>query len=163
MTDRNSPLTQRVRRLLGTGSLNPDALAPPIASPTAHGQVRPDTGTLFENQIDRLSAALRELYAIDRQREAELCQMREQAHIAEEHARALTETLAQLDTLIAEVNHLLHPAAEPPHATTLFERMRVRATPASEHAYREALIIWAAGLLDLRARLAALVGEDSDG
>ncbi|NTU79853.1 MAG: hypothetical protein HGA45_10695 [Chloroflexales bacterium] len=154
MTDRTSPLTQRVRRRIGTGGLSADA-GPPSVSPG--GQAHPDTGALFETQIVRLSSALRELYAIDRQREAELRQMREQARLAAEHARALAATLAQLDALIAEVNRLLQPAPDPPPSSTLFERMLAHAAASSEHTRREALIAWASGLIDLRTRLAALL------
>jgi hypothetical protein len=155
LTDRTSPLTQRVRRLLGTSGLSANPGPPPTPP---DGPARSDTGTLFETQIARLSTALHELYAIDRQREAELRQMREQARLAEEHARALAATLAQLDALIAEVNRVLQPAPDPPPASTLFERMLARASASSEHSRREALVVWASGLIDLRTRLAALAG-----
>lgn len=160
MNDHSSPLSQRVRRLLGTGALPaepPEPLAPPARRPH-------DTGALFESQIGRLSSALRDLQTIDRQREAELRALRERLAIAEAlHRRDLAQRLGpavrRLDALIAEAAHLLQPAP-PPAAATLFERMRAQAALAgAEPARREALLAWASALVDLRAQLAELADE----
>jgi hypothetical protein len=161
VTDHTSPLTQRVRRLLGANSLTPEAEGSHASS---NGHRRPDTGVLFENQITRLSHVLRELHAIDRAREAELRQLRERVAIAEAMAHAelverLAPTIAQLDALIGEAARLLQPTAELPPAATLFERMRIRATAVTDQARREALVTWASSLLDLRTQLAALLEE----
>jgi hypothetical protein len=161
VTDHTSPLTQRVRRLLGASSLPPEVDSPHV---TPNGHRRPDTGVLFENQITRLSHVLRELHAIDRAREAELRQLRERVAIAEAVAHAelverLAPTIAQLDALIGDAARLLQPTAEPPPAATLFERMRVRATTVTDQARREALVAWASSLLDLRTQLASLLDE----
>lgn len=186
MTDHSSPLTQRVRRLLGTSRFVAQAEPPPTpAAPLAHGPAapplthapagssvtphnprRPDTGALFESQITRLSLVLRELHAIDRAREAELHQLRERLAVAEAVARAelverLTPTIAQLDALIGEAARLLQPQPplEPPPTATLFERMRAQSVAASDQTRREALVAWASALLDLRTQLGALISE----
>lgn len=161
MNDQPSPLSQRVRRLLGTSALIAEG-RPEHPPPNGH---RPDTGLLFESQISRLSSALRDLRAIDRQREAELRALRERIAIAEAVAQAalverLSGALGRVDALIEEAARLLQPPPDPPPANTLFDRMRARAT-ASNHelARREALVTWASALIDLRAQIAAVLDE----
>ncbi|HMQ33787.1 MAG TPA: hypothetical protein PKD53_23845, partial [Chloroflexaceae bacterium] len=76
MNDYSSPLTQRVRRLLGASGYAQEAERPSSSASGAPGasgaraapraQRRPDSGALFESQIHRLSQVLRELHAIDR-------------------------------------------------------------------------------------------------
>lgn len=171
VSDRLSPLSQRVRRLLGTGSLSLDnhhrahAEADPPAErkPTAPvaGQ-RSETATLFEARITKLSHVLDELRAVDRQREAELRTLREQLSTAHEHTRhKLTEnlhaTLAQIDALLAIGQRLLDPPPLPP-PTTLFERMRSRM--GHRHLDPEQRVIieeWVAGLRLVRERLIGLI------
>jgi len=173
VNDYSSPLTQRVRRLLGTSSFAQEAERPSRSANGAHSaagnsaatraQRRPDSGALFESQINRLALVLRELHAIDRAREAELRQLRERLAIAEAlaHARMserLTPLVAQLDALISEAARLLQPMPPPPPTATLFERMRARAA-VSDQESRAALLSWASALIDLRTQLAALTEE----
>lgn len=160
MNEHTSPLTQRVRRLLGTGALQAELPPPP-----ATGARVPDTGALFESQLSRLSAALRDLRTIDLQREAELRALRERLAIIDAvHqvavAQQLAPALSRIDTMINEATHTLQPAADPPPAATLFERMRARAAARdSEQSHRETLMALATALVDLRAQLASLVEE----
>lgn len=170
MTDHTSPLSQRVRRLLGAGSHATADEVPPqngrhAATHGHHGQGRPDTGVLFESQIARLGNVLRELHAIDRAREAELRHLRERLAIADAQAQTalverLAPTIAQLDALIGEAARMLQPAPEPPPAATLFERMRARSAATGQQTSREALLAWASALLDLRTQLAALIDQE---
>lgn len=168
VNDYPSPLTQRVRRLLGTGAFAQEAERPPRSTNGAHAAPRPphrpDSGVQFESQINRLSLVLRELHAIDRAREAELRQLRERVAIAEAvaHARLaerLVPLVAQLDAMIGEAARLLQPAPPPPPSATLFDRMRARAAAGGDQAGRAALVAWASALIDLRTQLAALVEE----
>jgi hypothetical protein len=161
LNEHPSTLTQRVRKLLGTGPLageRPD-------QPAAPERQASDSGALFESHISRLSSALRELRAIDRQREAELRSLRERLAIVEElhrltTAERLTPALRRVDALIEEAARLLQPAPEPPAAATPFERMRARAAARNtDAALRAALVTWAVALMDVRAQLAALADE----
>lgn len=160
VNEHTSPLTQRVRRILGTGALQAERPAAPAASARV-----PDTGALFESQLGRLSAALRDLRAIDLQREAELRALRERLAIVEAVqqlavAQRLAPALSHIDTMITEATRVLQPAPEPPPTATLFERMRARAAARdSEPSHREALLGLAAALVDLRAQLATLLEE----
>ncbi|GAB4425302.1 MAG: hypothetical protein OHK0015_05200 [Chloroflexi bacterium OHK40] len=170
MSDQASPFTQRVRRLIGSGVPDPQASPPPNRPqseppPPPPGPRFLDTGVLFESQIGRLSAALRDLRAIDRQREAELRALRERAAIADAVARAtlaaqIAPALARIDALIHEAARLLQPLPELPPGATLFERMRARRTAASlTPTQRDALVAWAAMLADLRTQLAELMED----
>jgi hypothetical protein len=160
VNDPRSPLSQRVRRLLvrdGGGAV-------PLPHPPPHQ--RPlDSGMLFESQLARLSKTLRDLRAIDRQREAELRALRERVAIADAVAQAafaerLAPALARIDGLVAEIALLLQPPPEPPPSATLFERMRARRTPTQlSQAQRELLLTWAGLLADLRVHLAAMAEE----
>jgi hypothetical protein len=149
-----------VRRRLGA-ELRPQE--PPAAPPLSSRVI--DTGLLFESQLSRLSASLRELRAIDRQREAELRALRERLAILDAvHqvgvAKRLTPTLQRLDALIEEASRLLQPPPAPPPTATLFERMRAQTyASAPGSASRELLVAWAAALIDLRAQLAEFVQE----
>lgn len=146
MTERSSPLNQRLRRLLGTGNLS----APPV--PTAETGRPRDTGLLFESQITRLSQALIDLRTIDQQREAELCALREQIGLAQGRTQL---ALAELDALITLVERQVAPA---PPADTLFERMRARSTTAALGSERRTeLLEWAAALRRVRAKLREII------
>jgi hypothetical protein len=161
VSDRLSPINQRVRRLLGTGSLNhadfSDQVQPP--APPSRG----DTGTLFEARIAKLSHVLDELRAVDMQREYELRALREQLLIAHERARrelcaALAPALTEIDVLLHRGKALLAPPEEPP--ATPFDRMRARrASQHSEARQREQLAALVAHLAAVRAQLAALAEE----
>jgi hypothetical protein len=120
---------------------------------------------LFESQLARLSKTLRDLRAIDRQREAELRALRERVAIADAVAQAafaerLAPALARIDGLVAEIAVLLQPPLEPPPSATLFERMRARRSAAQVTlAQRELLLGWAALLADLRLHLASMAED----
>jgi hypothetical protein len=160
VNDPRSPLAQRVRRLLvreGRGA---------VALPHPPPHQRPiDSGMLFESQLARLSKTLRDLRAIDRQREAELRALRERVAIADAVAHAvfaerLAPALARIDGLVAEITVLLQPPPEPPASATLFERMRARrASTGVTQAERELLLGWAALLADLRLHLASMAED----
>jgi predicted RecB family endonuclease len=120
---------------------------------------------LFESQLSRLSTTLRDLRAIDRQREAELRALRERVAIADAKAQAvfaarMKPALAQIDAMLGQVSVLLQAPLEPPPSATHFERMRARRSTATlTAAQRETLLSWAGLLADLRVHLAALVEE----
>lgn len=177
MSERLSPLTQRVRRLLGTGSLAPPTL--PIShergseiAPLPHSQHhqphRPtsDSAALFETRIASLSHLLEELRSVDRQREAELRAMREQISDAHEQARldllrSLEQALAELDDALRISRTLLTPPEQLP-ATTLYERMRARIAAGQrpdsrQHELTRALLITLSGV---RERLRQIVGTE---
>jgi hypothetical protein len=146
VTERSSPLNQRLRRLLGTGSLS----APP--APIAETGRPRDTGLLFESQITRLSQALIDLRTIDQQRETELCTLREQIGLVQIRTQV---ALNEIDALITLVERQVVPA---PPADTLFERMRARsATAALSSERRTELLEWAAALRRVRAQLRAII------
>jgi hypothetical protein len=147
-----------VRRRIGAGALQ--------AQPTAAiDSSAIDTGALFESQFGRLSAALRELRAIDRRREAELRALRERLAIIEAVHQATLEqqlapALSSIDAMIRETAHVLQPVPAPPATATLFERMCARAAVRDPgYTHREALLALASALVDLRAQLAAIVEE----
>ncbi|NTW01878.1 MAG: hypothetical protein HGA19_11405 [Oscillochloris sp.] len=125
--ERSSPLTQRVRRLLGTRELA-------VRSST---MVRPlsalpgDTSALFENQLAQLSTTLVELRAADRRREAELRALRAIVRDADERAQSLSIALTEIDELLRTARALLEAPEEPLQQTTLFERMRARISATS--------------------------------
>lgn len=170
MSERLSPLSQRVRRLLGTSALSldhpyhPHAVQEPAErpTPTASPGSRSETGTLFEARITKLSHVLEELRAVDRQRESELRALREQLNTTHERARheltqRLRATLGEIDALLAIGQRLLEPPPPPP-PSTLFERMRSRMghrqlTPEQESIVGE----WVAGLRLVRERLVELL------
>lgn len=159
MTNPRSPLAQRVRRRLGAGQSRPQ---PPPAPPSGGHSF--DAGPRFEAQLGLVSAALRELGALDRRREAELRALRERLAILDALQQfALAERLApalrRLDVLIEEAAHLLQPPPEPPPMATLYERMRAQAHPAPAPASREQLFRWASTLVEVRAQLSELVAE----
>ncbi|MBX0328648.1 hypothetical protein K2Z83_13275 [Oscillochloris sp. ZM17-4] len=120
--ERPSPLTQRVRRLLGTHELveRPATMVRPLLS------VPNDTSALFESQLSQLSASLAELRAADRRRDAELRALRAIVRDADDRARSLGMALTEIDELLRAGRALLDPAEEPDQPTTLFERMRAR-------------------------------------
>jgi hypothetical protein len=148
VTERSSPLNQRLRRLLGTGSLN----APPTpAASDGRPPRETDTGLLFESQITRLSQALIDLRAIDQQREAELCALRTQLGLTQDRVHA---AISELDTLIGAIEAQVAP---PTPAATLFERMRSRNAATALGADRRAeLVTWLMTLRSLRAQLRAV-------
>lgn len=144
MSDRSSPLNQRLRRLLGTNSLNA-----PDAPPSGDGRPN-DSSMLFESQITRLSQALLDLRTLDQQRASELCELRDQLRLNQSRVHA---ALHDLDELIAAVEAQLLP---PPPAATLFERMRARSTAAQITPERRAeLLAWLTALKRLRVKLCA--------
>jgi hypothetical protein len=152
VTERSSPLNQRLRRLLGTGSLN----APPMSAASDGRSRETDTGLLFESQITRLSQALIDLRAIDQQREAELCALRTQLNLAQDRVQA---ALSELETLIAALEAQLAP---PGAATTLFERMRARnAATALGTDRRAELVAWLTTLKNLRTQLRVVAERES--
>lgn len=152
MSERSSPLNQRLRRLLGTGSLN----APPTSAASDGRPRGTDTGLLFESQITRLSQALIDLRTIDQQREAELCALRTQLSLAQDRVQA---ALSELDTLIDAFEAQLAP---PGAATTLFERMCARnATTALGADRRAELVAWLTTLRSLRGQLRAVTERES--
>jgi len=160
VNDPRSPIAQRVRRLLVKSGR--DAVPLPPSRPH---QRQIDSGTLFETQLARLSQTLRDLRAIDRQREAELRALRERVAIADAVAQAafaarLAPALARIDALMSEIALFLQPPPELPPSATLFERMRARrSTMQLTQAQREMLLGWASLLADLRLHLAAMVEE----
>ncbi|NTV64685.1 MAG: hypothetical protein HGA65_14300 [Oscillochloris sp.] len=120
--ERSSPLTQRVRRLLGTREMavRSATMVRPLSS------VPGDTSALFESQLAQLSATLAELRASDRRREAELRALRAIVRDADERARSLDLVLAEIDDLLQLSQSLLETPEDQLPATTLFERMRAR-------------------------------------
>lgn len=141
--ERSSPLTQRVRRLLGTRELavRPTTMVRPLSS------VPGDTSALFESQLAQLSATLAELRAADRRREAELRVLRLIVRDADERARSLNLVLTEIDDLLRAGQALIEAPEDSYPQTTLFERMRAR--------------IGASSRLDSRQRevLAELIGR----
>ncbi|PDW04275.1 hypothetical protein [Candidatus Viridilinea mediisalina] len=144
MSDRSSPLNQRLRRLLGTNSLHAPDQAP-------SGDKRPpDSSLLFESQITRLSQALLDLRTLDQQRASELCELRDQLRLTQSRVHA---ALHDLDELIGAIEGQLRP---PPPAATLFERMRASSTaPNLEPERRAELSAWLTALKRLRIKLCA--------
>lgn len=160
MSDRFSPLNQRVRRLLGTGGLDHAGLDGP-GQPGAPPP-QDDTATLFAARIAKLSHVLDELRAVDMQREYELRALREQLLIAHEHARrelsaALAPALTELDVLLHRGRALLTPPEEP--LATPFERMRARRAATPDTRERDQIAALVAHLAAVRARIAALAEQ----
>lgn len=171
MSERLSPLSQRVRRLLGTSALSLDRPYPAHAAPepvidrpppAPAPASRSETGALFEARIAKLSHVLDELRAVDRQRESELRTLRDQLSVAHERARHeltqhLRATLGEIEALLAIGQRLLEPPPAPP-PTTLFERMRSRMghrqlTPEQEAMVNE----WVSRLRLVRERLIGML------
>jgi len=158
VSERFSPLSQRVRRLIGSGSL---VLAPADNPEPARPAPSP-TSSLFEARIALLSHMLDELRTVDLQREDELRALREQIRHARQRARrellaALAPALGEIDVLLQRGQSLLAPPPEPP--ATLFERMRAGAPPRPDPQQREQVAAIVARLAVVRAQLAAL-GEE---
>ncbi|RRR72667.1 MAG: hypothetical protein EI684_09850 [Candidatus Viridilinea halotolerans] len=148
MAERSSPLNQRLRRLLGTNSLNAPADAPASEEGRKH-----DSSLLFESQISRLSQALLDLRALDQQRTAEFAGLRDQLRLT--HSR-IHAALQDVDALIDAVEIQLMP---PPPDATLFERMRARSAATNLSPERRAeLLTWLTALKRLRATL-CVAGE----
>lgn len=167
MSERFSPLTQRVRRILSN--------APPAAELTHRsGRVtrplssaslrRNDPQLSFDARLARLNGLLEELRLADHQREAEIRVLRDQLRASRqiarrEVARNLLPLLAEVDMLIALGRTLLDPPPPPP-PTTLFERMRARVNASQQPQQPPAaLVAWLNTLYVLRSRIEALIEE----
>lgn len=123
-----------------------------------------DTSALFESQLSQLSAALAELRAADRRRDAELRALRSIVRDADERARSLDTVLAEIDELLRAGRVLLEPHDEPPQPTTLFERMRTRigATSRLEPRQREVLAELLARMSSVREHIRSCLIIDDD-
>lgn len=162
MSERLSPLTQRVRRLLGTTSLAPAPINDAAPRPLTRAG---DTAALFEARVAKLSHLIEELRAVDLQREDELRALREQIARAQHRshpdlATILAPTIAELDIALLIGRGLLAPPSEPPQ-TTLFERMRARVAAHNPETLRqrEQLAALVDRLATVRSYLAALAAE----
>jgi hypothetical protein len=167
VSERFSPLTQRVRRILGNNHTRAELVhhngrTPLRFAPPSPRQLEPSPA--FDARLARLSGLLEELRLADRQREAELRLLREQLRASRqiarrEVARNLLPLLAEVDVLIALGRTLLDPPPPPP-PTTLFERMRARVRAAQQpHEPPAALVTWIDTLVLLRSRIEALIEE----
>jgi hypothetical protein len=149
--ERSSPLTQRVRRLLGTRELavRPSTMVRPISA------VPGDTSALFESQLSQLSSTLAELRAADRRRDAELRALRSIVRDADERARSLDTALSEIDELLRAGRALLDTPDDTPPQTTLFERMRARigATSRLDPRQREVLAELIARMTNVREQI----------
>lgn len=164
MSERSSPLTQRVRRILATEHPN----AEPQHRHSSAALLRPaqlrhsDAQLAFDGRLARLNGIIEELRQADRQRDAEIGVLREQLRLSREVARRevaldLLPLLSEVDVLIALARTLLDPPPPPP-PTTLFERMcaRVGAAKPPEQP-PAALMAWLNTLLLLRSRLVTMI------
>jgi hypothetical protein len=168
VSERFSPLTQRVRRILGNGHPSADFVHRNGRMPLPYTPASPrqsEPGPAFDVRLARLNSLLDELRLADRQREAELRLLREQLRASRqiarrEAARNLLPILAEVDLLIALGRTLLDPPPPPP-PTTLFERMRTRATAAQQpQSPPAALGAWINTLVLLRSRIEALIDAE---
>lgn len=165
VSERYSPLTQRVRRILSDPPTAADVkhrnghVAIPLTAPTFR---RSDPRLSFDARLARLNSLLEELRLADHQREAELRLLREQLRASRdtarrEVARNLLPLLAEVDVLIALSRTLLDPPPPPP-PTTLFERMRARVHAGQQQQEPPpALVAWLNTLHLLRSRIEALI------
>lgn len=137
MTERSSPLSQRVRRLISATTPGPSNASVAYPSPGPPAEPAP----LLETPIARLAAAIADLRAFESRREAELRVLRAQLREAENHSQLLSQALAEVDNLLNSAQSLLNSAEERPTEQTLFDRMRARAVTTSrlEQHQREAI------------------------
>ncbi len=168
MSERFSPLTQRVRRILSNAPSTIDLkhrngrISLQLPAPSMR---RSDPRLTFDARLARLNGLIEELRLADHQREAELCVLREQLRASRQVARRevsrnLLPLLAEVDLLLALGRTLLDPPPPLP-PTTLFERMRARvnaAQPAQQPP--TALVVWLDTLNRLRSRIVALVEDE---
>ncbi len=156
--ERTSPLTRRVRRLLGT----PDTTLLPTAPSRAHGTAPLDPSIRLESQVAQLSAKLNELRNSQRQQEAELLRLREVLHVAEERQEALKHVLAEVEDLLHTNHQLLAPPPDLPPTATLFERMcaRIGANHRLDPHHRETLSQMGERLTHVRDALRLTLGEE---
>ncbi|NJN16658.1 MAG: hypothetical protein HC822_10490 [Oscillochloris sp.] len=157
MADRLSPLTNRVRRLLGTGDLHDNLTDHVVASNGSH--TRGSTATLFEARLSKLSQVLEELRAVDLQREAELKALREQMALLREQNRrelllAINAMVDELDAVIVMGRRMNHTSDETPR--TPFERMCAQASARIDAGHQESLQMLLNNLAEVRRRLLAL-------
>lgn len=156
--ERSSPLTQRVRRLLGTRELavRPATMVRPLST------VPGDTSALFESQLSQLSANLAELRAADRRRDAELRALRLIVRDADERARSLDLVLTEIDDILRTGRMLIEAPEEQAPPTTLFERMRARigATNRLDPRQRETLAEMVVRLTTIREQIRACLTID---
>ncbi len=156
--ERSSPLTQRVRRLLGTRELT----ARPATMARPRSPLPGDTSALFESQLSQLSSTVSELRSADRRRDAELRALRSLVRDADERTRDLRLVLAEVDELIRAGRALLDLPEDQPQPTTLFERMRARigATSRLDPRQREMLAELVARMASVREQIRSCIDSD---
>ncbi|WP_129632050.1 hypothetical protein [Candidatus Oscillochloris fontis] len=148
--ERTSPLTRRVRRLLGTSDLRPTPPAHPL-----------ETSIRLESQVAQLSAKLNDLRISQRQHEAEVERLREELRLAKQHQQQLQQVLNTIEDLLHTNRQLIEPPSDLSSTATLFERMcaRIGANHRLDPHYRETLTQMAEQLTHVRDTLREALGE----